>query len=498
MILKNLGIYGWKETDENLALASLLTGDPLLMIGSHGCAKTLVAGKMAQALGKRFIVYDASKAMFEDVLGYPNLEKLKQGQVEYVASRVTIWDKEFILIDELSRALPELQSKWLEIIRSRKIMGLKTQVKWVWSAMNPMSYCATQALDEALVGRFAIFLYPPDVLQMSEEDRIQVTVHINGEDAPSLGEWLDENNEEKSLGAKIDPTAANLTPLFSRAAGHFAALRGELVGLSEFLAKFADLLARETKGELALDGRRLGFIYRNILAVRAIELAKAGFFGEPLASFADSARCVVQSSIPMGLSEESIQREEALHKLEICFDLLAGYFEPGSPMERTNMVYELFTTPDLMRKAQILMTQDLSELAKTKAWTDLTNGEGDITLLAYVALQIEARRPGTVPGELLETLSRRIAGERLSTDCIPELKRESLEYIEEVETLLARDSDLERLIAYGRVQELARKGGITPRGIEETRRLIEQDLAAFEKLLEAGRGKAHEDLQTVA
>ena len=34
-----------------------------------------------------------------------------------------------MLIDDLNRAVPELQSKWLEVIRSRKIMGLDTQVK---------------------------------------------------------------------------------------------------------------------------------------------------------------------------------------------------------------------------------------------------------------------------------------------------------------------------------------------------------------------------------
>jgi MoxR-like ATPase len=80
------------------------------------------------------------------------VEKLKHGVVEYVPSPVTIWDKELVLIDELNRAVPELQSKWLEIIRSRKIMGFQTQVKWVWAAMNPMSYSATNALDAALVG----------------------------------------------------------------------------------------------------------------------------------------------------------------------------------------------------------------------------------------------------------------------------------------------------------------------------------------------------------
>ena len=120
-------------------MGCLLTGDPLLLLGNHGCAKTHVANKAAEALGRKFLVYDASKAMFEDVLGYPSIEKLKQGVVEYVPSPVTVWDKELIVIDELNRAVSELQSKWLEIIWSRKIMGFPTQVKWVWAAMTPIS-----------------------------------------------------------------------------------------------------------------------------------------------------------------------------------------------------------------------------------------------------------------------------------------------------------------------------------------------------------------------
>ena len=89
MIMQELGIYGWKDADENLVLASLLTGDPLLLIGNHGCAKTHVANKVAPALGRAFLVYDASKAMFEDVLGYPDVEKLRHGVVEYVPSPVS-------------------------------------------------------------------------------------------------------------------------------------------------------------------------------------------------------------------------------------------------------------------------------------------------------------------------------------------------------------------------------------------------------------------------
>ena len=91
--------------------------------------------------------------MFEDILGYPNVEKLKHGAVEYVPSPVTVWDKEMILIDEVNRCEPSMQSKWLTLIRSREIMGFPVGVKWVWAAMNPVSYAGASTLDDALAGR---------------------------------------------------------------------------------------------------------------------------------------------------------------------------------------------------------------------------------------------------------------------------------------------------------------------------------------------------------
>jgi len=496
-ILERLGIFGWKEKDENLALASLLTGDPLLLIGNHGSAKTLIANKIAEALGRSFCVYDASKAMFEDVLGYPNVEKLKQGIVEYVPSKVTIWDKELVLIDELNRAVPELQSKWLEIIRSRKIMGFGTKVKWVWSAMNPMTYSATQALDAALVGRFALFLYPPDVLEMSEEDRIRVTSHINGDDAPALREWAPRIESRTVSNDAVRETGALLQDTLRKAAGHFLRLQKELSTLPEFMARFADLLMRESRGEIALDGRRLGFIYRNILSNRALEIAKAEVFGAAAGSFVESARQAVAASIPVGLSDESLKREEAVHKMEICFDLLSSYFEPGSEIDRVNRIYELFTTRDLMRKAEILLQTDLSEFAASKAWTDLVNGENDITLLAYTALQVEARRPGTVPRELLEGLSHRIGPDHLNSESLPRLEGDAIEYLEEVDALLEQDSDLARLVAYQRVYELIDGGSVSTAEIEKARCLIQQDVETFRALIEKG-GENYANVPIVA
>jgi len=489
-ILEMLGIYGWKTETENLLLASLLTGDPVLLVGRHGCAKTHVACKVAEALGKSFVAYDASKTLFDDVLGYPDIEKMKQGRIEYLPSKVTVWDKEMILIDELNRALPEMQAKYLELIRSRKIMGFPTRVKWVLSAMNPVSYSGTQQLDEALIGRFATFIYPPDVLEMEEADRIRVTSQINGDDCPAIAEWLNSHGDTPpSLKTVSDEQTREagkvIEAILKTAARHFRKLRDAMLTLAEFLSRFADLLLKETKGEISLDGRRLGFLHRNILANRAVQLAKAELCsaedGAQLTSFAQSARYVLQHSIPVGLNDESVNREEAYHKMEICFDLLSAYFDENAEITKVQTIYELFTTKNLMREAEILLKEDLGELAESKAWNDMMESEDDITLLAYTALQVEAKKPGTIPKEVIEALSRKIDPEKLSTKSIPKLRGESVEHIEEVERLLDRDSDLARLIAHNRVARLV-EGSVTPESIRRTDEEIEEDIRVFEEL----------------
>ena len=483
MILEKLGIYGWSEKDENLLLAGLLTGDPILLIGKHGTAKTHAANKIAEALGRKFIVYDASKALFEDVLGYPDIKKLQEGEVSYIPSKVTLWDKEFTFIDELNRALPEMQNKWLEIIRSRKIMGYDTKVKWVWAAMNPLSYSATQTLDEALIGRFALFIYPPEILEMDEKDRMKVAAHINGDDAPALNEWTKTRNGRTINLHNVDNCGQHIKSILKKAAIHFENLKSSLDAVPEFLAKYADLLAHETDNDLRLDGRRLGFIYRNILSTRSIELAKSELNGKVAPNITDTAGYALQSSIPIGINDEGIQREESLHKIEICYDLLKSYFEESRKTDHVKLIYELFTTKDIIRKTEILLTKDLGELAESNAWHDMMD-QKEITLFAYVALQVEALRPGTIPEELIENLSKKVDIKQLSPDCIGSIEGSSIEQIEGIEELLNQETDMDKLLAIQRIKKLAGKNHITPQDVKETGKLIEEDIKTFTKLLE--------------
>ena len=126
MFFEKIGIYGMQKI-EKAVLAGLITGDPVLFIGSHGTAKTTLCRRLAEALGLKFFAYDASKALFEDMIGFPNPDSISRGEIEYVPTKLSIWDKEFILIDEISRARAEMQNKWLEIVRGRQVMGMKAK-----------------------------------------------------------------------------------------------------------------------------------------------------------------------------------------------------------------------------------------------------------------------------------------------------------------------------------------------------------------------------------
>jgi SpoVK/Ycf46/Vps4 family AAA+-type ATPase len=70
-------------------LAALITGQPLLLIGPHGTAKTLLLTRIATALGLEFRHYNASLLNFDDLVGFPLPGK--DGQLEYIKTPAAVW-----------------------------------------------------------------------------------------------------------------------------------------------------------------------------------------------------------------------------------------------------------------------------------------------------------------------------------------------------------------------------------------------------------------------
>ncbi len=268
-VLEQLGLYGYEGVEWPI-LAGLVTGDPVLLVGGHGTAKTTLARRLAKALELSFWAYDASKALFEDVLGFTNPAALDAGTLDYIETPISIWGRQFLLVDELSRANPAMQSKWLEVIRGRQVMGKPIDgLKHVFSAMNPPSYLGAYPLDEALAGRFAVVVQVPATDELPEEVQARIVRSVAREDAPLCASAL-RGGETPTRAAAGESLARLLDEARARVGGIDEELRDNLTGYTQEVAAFCSSHRRR------LDGRRMGMVWRNLMAACGLWHAHSG------------------------------------------------------------------------------------------------------------------------------------------------------------------------------------------------------------------------------
>lgn len=177
--LRPLGVYGFDEI-EPLILASLISEEPILLIGLSGTGKTYLLNSISEALQLNHKHYNASLISFDDLIGFPCPNEA-QSEVRFLPTPATIWDAESVLVDELSRCKPEIQNKFFSIVHERKIQGISlSNLRFRWAAMNPLSsineldeesYSGSHALDPALADRFAFIIDVPDWTALTEADQ---------------------------------------------------------------------------------------------------------------------------------------------------------------------------------------------------------------------------------------------------------------------------------------------------------------------------------------
>lgn len=370
-LLRRLGIIGWEELELPL-LAGLVTGDPVLLLGTHGEGKSHAVRVIFKALGKKIKTYDASKAMFEDILGFPvpaavinqqqilaalatqavgqgiTLSPVNFGQADMVYLKTPLSiddDTEAIFIDELSRAKPQTQNKWLELIRSRTIMGLKTRVKWVFAAMNPQSYTGANTLDKALLGRFAFFLPVPETIDLEFEDAKAVALMDNGEDAVALKEVFGE--ELYYFSGLYDPkdaeeAAETLRRIVYEAQHRFFEIARQYTDVvADYVTVLAKTLATEN---IKIDGRRRSMLRRNIIAALAVEKTKNNHLpsAEELADFVWN---ILQVSLPYMADDENLD----MVKLQVAHRAASDTLQHGD-----TYLFNLNTLTDPLEIAKAL------------------------------------------------------------------------------------------------------------------------------------------------
>ena len=285
LITEPLGLYGWTKA-EPVILAALLSEEPLLLVGPHGCAKSFVLERLAESLGMAFRLYNASLINYDDLVGVP-LPDASRTKLEYLASAESIWDAQVVFIDEISRTRPELQNKLFPIIYDRRVQGrpLKRLV-YRWAAMNPPPteeelesddalYLGSEPLDAALADRFPFIVSVPDWSALTEDDRLRVLT-------------------DQFAGRHEFPV--DIVALVAEAKARYAAVVPEL---SRKLAPFVALLADKLRyARFDVSTRRATMILRAVIAVHAAREVLARHAGEEAPDLYASALMAVLNALP--------------------------------------------------------------------------------------------------------------------------------------------------------------------------------------------------------
>lgn len=464
-----LHVYGYSRDDESVVLASLLTGEPTLLIGAPGAAKTLLMRKLGKCLSVPTAIYNAAFAQFEDMIGFLDMKKMAQGEIDYISTPTSIWGKTMVGIDEVNRPSENNANKWLDFLGDGTMLGRPTGAKWRIGAMNPFGTQGTNQLGEATIGRFASFVFVPVMVDMSTGEQEAVVAEVADINLSGISHWTPNvsrvvDTTDYAEGGRI------LKAIMEQAADHFSHLAEALPMIDRFLVRFASSIAQATAGkedQIRIDGRRAGFLRRLILSVRAVEIARANILHINPKPLHECVRVAVRAGMPVGVNAEGGRTKESMAKIESTLQALMGYLGESKDVQTLELQYELLTSTDPFRKAEILLKfkDRLDRVIQSAGWRRITESRGfNSSLVAFVATQVEMTKPGTIPSDVLDGLTKLMDTGEIVPRSFP-IPPHLQEYEKDLATLLDQKTEMEKLVAAHLVSDFAgRHADIKGRG----------------------------------
>ena len=329
--LEPLGLIGMQSIEAPL-LAALVTEQPLLLIGPHGTAKSLLLGRVAAALGLSFRHYNASLLNFDDLVGFP--VPTPDRTLEYLKTPAAIWGAGAVIFDEISRCRPDVQNKLFPIIHERKVQGLDIEgLRYRWAAMNPPTvgadegdYAGSEPLDRALADRFAFVVQMPSWAGFTPSQKLAVIQAANRTYGP----------QDASVLSDCLYLARDLLQALQKTCSASAA---------DYVFALLPLLAQ---AKLELSPRRANMLFSAILAVHASGLAR-----QPDTAFGDSALLALRSSLPQraeGIAIPEVKllaaHREALRTVSLSpHDPLRAILATAEPLERLKLAVRATRLP---------------------------------------------------------------------------------------------------------------------------------------------------------
>ncbi len=395
-LTESLGVRGWRHLDPIL-LAALATGSPLLLIGPHGTAKSMLVERVATALRLAFRHYNASLLNYDDLVGIP-LPEEGGAQLRFVSTPGSVWEAEFVFFDEISRCRSDLQNKLFPVIHERRVAGMNLpRLRHCWSAMNPPAsddpdapeqpgelYFGSEPLDPALVDRFPFVVQVPAWNTLSREDRIRI---VAGEDSRGDSGRADPACQTPTLPALVAACAAQ----FRAVEAAFAAR------LPEYIVTLLDHLEA---ARLPQSPRRARMLARSLAAVHAARLVLEG----PAVEAEHSARMALFSGLPQVATDTppSLAALVSAHRqawevsaLE-AGDTMRQVFEETDPVNRVALADRLglddARLSSLVTQALASQAADAERLGLATALFLSFSSRRDLSAAAWEPLAALARR----------------------------------------------------------------------------------------------------------
>lgn len=230
-VARAVGVHGWDHLDPVL-VAALALEAPVLLVGEHGTAKSLIVERLAACLGLSFRHYNAALLNYDDLVGIPLPDE--HGGLRFVGTAGAVWDAEFVFFDEVNRCRVDLQNKLFPIVHERRVAGVDLPVlRHRWAAMNPpcsdtdplAGYLGTEALDAALADRFWFVVRVPGWAELSRADREALAAGVgpqpagDGVDAAEVVTRVRDELvvAEAELGEALVPYVVGVTDLLRQA-----------------------------------------------------------------------------------------------------------------------------------------------------------------------------------------------------------------------------------------------------------------------------------------
>lgn len=180
------GLIGMEPLVERMLIA-LLTGGHVLIEGAPGLAKTRAVHRLADGLAGSFARIQCTPDLMPTDLTGTQVFRPGEGLMEFLPGPVF---HSLILVDEINRAPPKVQSALLEAMAERQVTaGGETRALpadfMVVATQNPLEHEGTFPLPEAQLDRF---MFHVGIGMPDEATELRILDLVEGETAGSAGQ----------------------------------------------------------------------------------------------------------------------------------------------------------------------------------------------------------------------------------------------------------------------------------------------------------------------